>query len=60
MHLQTTDFAKQVSKGSMDDFRNDENGACVGASLAERMRLVAGQDIFITGPGMRAGDSESM
>ncbi len=51
LHLQTTDFGKQVTKGSMDDFRNDQNGACVGASLAERMRLVAGQDIFITGPG---------
>ncbi len=51
LHLSTTDFGKQVVKGSMDDFRNDQNGACVGASLAERMHLVAGQDIFITGPG---------
>jgi len=51
LHLRTTDFAKQVSSGSMDDFRNNPNGACVGASLAERMHLVAGQDIYITGPG---------
>jgi len=51
LHLQTTDFAKQVSKGSMEDFRNDASGACVGASLAERMRLVVGQDIYIIGPG---------
>lgn len=51
LHLLTTDFGKQVAKGSMEDFRNDPNGACVGASLAERMRLVPGQDIFITGPG---------
>lgn len=51
LHLRTTDFGKQVSKGSMDDFRNNPNGACVGASLAERMHLVAGQDIYITGPG---------
>jgi lipoprotein-releasing system permease protein len=48
LHLRTTDFAKQVTQGSMDDFRNDPNGACVGASLAERMRLVAGQDIYIS------------
>lgn len=50
LHLRTTDFAKQVSKGSMEDFRNDPSGACVGASLAERMHLFAGQDIFIIGP----------
>jgi lipoprotein-releasing system permease protein len=48
LHLRTTDFAKQVTAGSMDDFRNDPDGACVGASLAERMRLVAGQDVFIS------------
>lgn len=51
LHLRTTDFGKQVSKGSMDDFRDNPNGACVGASLAERMHLVAGQDVYITGPG---------
>jgi len=51
LHLLTTDFGKQVSKGSMEDFRMDPNGACVGASLAERMKLQAGQDIYITGPG---------
>ena len=50
LHLRTTDFGKQVSKGSMADFRNDANGACVGISLAERMHLFAGQDIFIIGP----------
>jgi len=50
LHLRTTDFGKQVEKGSMDDFRNDPSGACVGASLAERMHLFAGQDIFIIGP----------
>ncbi len=50
LHLRTTDFGKQVTKGSMDDFRNDPSGACVGASLAERMHLFAGQDIFIIGP----------
>ena len=50
LHLRTTDFAKQVTKGSMDDFRNDPNGCCVGASLAERMNLIAGQYVFIRGP----------
>lgn len=50
LHLRTTDFGKQVSKGSMDDFRNNPSGVCVGASLAERMRLFSGEDIFIIGP----------
>jgi lipoprotein-releasing system permease protein len=50
LHLRTTDFGKQVSHGSIDDFRNDPNGCCVGASLAERMNLVAGQDVFVRGP----------
>ena len=40
LHLRTTDFAKQVNRGSIDDFRNDPNGCCVGQSLAERMNLV--------------------
>ncbi len=50
LHLRTTDFAKQVNKGSMEDFRNDPNGCCVGQSLAERMDLHAGQDVFVRGP----------
>ncbi len=50
LHLRTTDFAKQVNKGSIDDFRNDPDGCCVGQSLAERMNLVAGQDVFVRGP----------
>jgi lipoprotein-releasing system permease protein len=50
LHLRTTDFGKQVNRGSIDDFRNDPNGCCVGQSLAERMNLVAGQDVFIIGP----------
>ncbi len=50
LHLRTTDFAKQVTKGSMDDFRNDPDGCCVGASLAERMNLSAGEYVFIRGP----------
>lgn len=50
LHLRTTDFAKQVNRGSIEDFRNDPNGCCVGQSLAERMNLVQGQDVFIRGP----------
>jgi lipoprotein-releasing system permease protein len=50
LHLRTTDFGKQVSKGSMDDFRNDPYGACIGEVLAERMNLSAGQYVFIRGP----------
>ena len=50
LHLRTTDFAKQVQKGSIDDFRDDPYGACVGEVLAERMNLHAGQYVFIRGP----------
>ena len=50
LHLRTTDFAKQVVKGSIDDFRNNPSGLCVGQSLAERMHLFAGQDVFVIGP----------
>jgi lipoprotein-releasing system permease protein len=50
LHLRTTDFAKQVNKGSIEDFRNDPNGCCVGQSLAERMDLHAGEDVFVRGP----------
>jgi lipoprotein-releasing system permease protein len=50
LHLRTTDFGKQVQKGSIDDFRNDPYGACVGEVLAERMNLHVGQDVFIRGP----------
>jgi lipoprotein-releasing system permease protein len=50
LHLRTTDFAKQVVKGSVDDFRNNPSGLCVGQSLAERMHLFAGQDVFVIGP----------
>jgi lipoprotein-releasing system permease protein len=50
LHLRTTDFGKQVEKGSIDDFRNDPYGACVGEVLAERMDLHVGQYVFIRGP----------
>jgi lipoprotein-releasing system permease protein len=50
LHLRTTDFAKQMLRGSIDDFRSDASGACVGVDLAERMQLFVGQDIFIIGP----------
>ena len=54
LHLRTTDFAKQVNRGSIQDFRNDSNGCCVGQSLAERMNLHEGQDVFIRGPNNEA------
>lgn len=51
LHTRTTDFGKQVEKGSIEDFRNNPSGACIGASLAERMRLAVGQSIYLVGPG---------
>lgn len=49
-HLKATDFGKQVRRGSLDDFRNNPTGVCVGVTLAERMRLSVGQSIFLIGP----------
>jgi lipoprotein-releasing system permease protein len=50
LHLHATDFGKEVTKGAIEDFRNDPSGVCVGESLAERMRLYVGQNIYIIGP----------
>jgi lipoprotein-releasing system permease protein len=50
LHLRATDFGKQVKKGSMEDFRNNPSGICVGSMLAERMRLSVGQSIYLMGP----------
>lgn len=49
-HLRATDFSKQIRRGSLDDFRNNPTGVCVGATLAERMRLSVGQSVYLIGP----------
>ncbi|NJK91580.1 MAG: ABC transporter permease [Blastochloris sp.] len=50
-HLRATNFAKQIKKGSLDDFRNNPSGIAVGTMLAERMRLDVGQSVYVVGPG---------
>jgi len=50
LHLRSTDFGRQVDMGSIEDFRNNPSGVCIGASLAERMRLAVGQSIYLVGP----------
>jgi lipoprotein-releasing system permease protein len=51
LHLRATDFGKQIILGSIEDFRNNPSGVCVGSTLADRMRLAVGQNIYIIGPG---------
>lgn len=50
LHLRATDFGQQILKGSIDDFRDNPSGICVGSVLAERMRIVIGQSIYVVGP----------
>src|SRR5437762_5554407 len=37
LHLQTTDLARQITKGSLEDFRNKPNSVIVGSRLAEML-----------------------
>jgi lipoprotein-releasing system permease protein len=50
LHLKSTDFGKQIYRGSLDDFRDNLSGICLGSVLAERMRLSVGQSVYIVGP----------
>ncbi|MDX6765155.1 MAG: FtsX-like permease family protein [Candidatus Methylacidiphilales bacterium] len=49
LHLRTTEFRNQIIKGSLDDFRANPSGICVGSVLAERLRLSVGQNVYLSG-----------
>lgn len=50
-HLQTTNLARQLIAGSMDDFRNNSAAVIVGAGLADTLELQAGSVIQLLAPG---------
>ncbi len=47
LHLDTTDLAKQIIQGNLEDFRNDGSSALVGSLLAERMQISPGENVWI-------------
>lgn len=50
LHLQTTDLARQIVDGSMDDFRNNPTTVIVGARLARALGLNAGDTVQLLSP----------
>ena len=50
-HLQTTDLARQIIDGSLDDFRNNPTTVIVGARLARTLGLNAGDTMQLLSPG---------
>lgn len=51
LHLQTTDLARQITKGSLDDFRNNPSSVIVGSRLAETLNLDVGDPVQLLAPG---------
>ncbi len=47
LQLDTTDLAKQVIKGTIEDFRNDGSAALIGSLLADRMQIGIGENVYI-------------
>ncbi|MDQ6808392.1 MAG: ABC transporter permease [Verrucomicrobiota bacterium] len=50
-HLQTTDLARQIVDGKLDDFRNNPTTVIVGARLAATLGVNAGDNIQLLAPG---------
>lgn len=53
-HLQATDFANQLTKGTLEDFRDNPDAIAIGSLLEEKLELQLGQNIYLVGP---AGDT---
>jgi lipoprotein-releasing system permease protein len=51
LHLQTTDLAHQITKGSLDDFRSKPNSVIVGSRLAETLSVEVGDTVQLLSPG---------
>ena len=51
LHFQTTDLARQVVEGSIDDFRNKPNSVIVGSRLAETLNVGVGDTVQLLAPG---------
>lgn len=53
-HLKTTDLARQIIDGSIEDFRDNPDSVAIGSLLKDKLELRVGQNVFLVGPG---GDS---
>jgi len=51
LHLQTTDLARQLVAGSLDDFRNKPNSVLIGSGLAEKLDSDVGESVQLLSPG---------
>ncbi len=54
LQLQTTDLAKQIIRGKLEDFRNDGSSICLSGLIADKMQLQVGQYVTVVG---NAGDN---
>lgn len=51
LHLQTTNLAKQIEAGKLDDFRNNPNSVIMGAKLANALLVSPGDSVELLSPG---------
>jgi lipoprotein-releasing system permease protein len=51
LHLQTTDLAHQIEKGSLYEFRNKPDSVIVGSRLAEMLNVEVGDTVQLLSPG---------
>ncbi len=51
LHTQTTDLATEITKGIIDDFRNNPNTVILGSRLAENLNVEVGDSIQLLSPG---------
>ena len=51
LHLQTTDLARQITKGSLNAFRNNPRSVIAGSRLAETLNLEVGESVQLLAPG---------
>jgi lipoprotein-releasing system permease protein len=49
-HLKTTDLAKQIVKGNLEDFRSNPDAIAIGTDLADKLELNLGQNVYLMGP----------
>ena len=51
LHVQTTDLAREISDGNLDDFRNKPNTVIIGSRLAETLNVGVGDSVQLLSPG---------
>lgn len=51
LHLQTTDLARQITGGRLNDFRNKPNSVILGSRLAEILSVEVGDTVQLLSPG---------